>query len=130
MQLHTHGLQLVARFLGDSSYLEDLDLSWNNLIPTDFKYFLEVLTNNRTLRVLNLSCNMLVDKRDQNNEFDFNFQTAMDEYVKERRQAISMGLGYIMRAAERKTEDEDNLCLKMIFCFRQLIRYNRRIQSL
>lgn len=41
-----------------------------------------------------------------------------------------MGLGYIMRAADKKPEDEDDLCLKTIFCFRQLIRYNRRIQSL
>lgn len=76
MNLHTHGLQLVAKFLNESSFLEDLDLSWNNLIPSDFKLFLEVLSNNRTLRVLNLSCNMLVEKRDQNNKFDFDFQSA------------------------------------------------------
>ena len=68
--------------------MEDLDLSWNNLIPSDFAELFNVLGQNKTLRSLNLSCNMLIDKKDQNNKFDFNFLSAMDEYVKRRNASL------------------------------------------
>ena len=84
MSLKHKALQLCSEYLKNSHHLEDLDLSWNNLIPNDFTVMLEILGENKTLRSLNLSCNMLIDKNDQNNKFDFKFNTALQEYIRNR----------------------------------------------
>ena len=64
VQLHINliGMKLLARFVEESNYLEDLDISWNDLIPVHFTPLLEVLSRNRTLVSLNLSWNILIDK--------------------------------------------------------------------
>lgn len=67
---------------------------------------------------------MLIDKKDQNNKFDFSFMSAMDEYVRRRNQSLEDGLGYIKK---RKEELAENHVLKCILNLRRLIRYNRRI---
>lgn len=61
-----------------------------------------MLARNRTLHSLNLSCNNIIDKADQNNPFDFNFISAMQDYVQRREDAIKAGLGVI---AQKKVED-------------------------
>ena len=58
--------------------MEDLDLSWNDLIPLHFNPLLEVLAENKTLRSLNLSWNMIIDKADGNNEYSLEFRSAID----------------------------------------------------
>ena len=61
MQLNKLCLDKVTEFLAESERLEDLDLSWNALIPTDFAEFFLVLSKNTTLRTLNLSCNTIIE---------------------------------------------------------------------
>ena len=62
----------IARFVDESTTLEDLDLSWSDVIPHHFVPLLEVLSRNRKLKSLNLSWNMIIDKAEQNNEVNFN----------------------------------------------------------
>ena len=81
MQIDKTSLELVASLLEKSEYLEDLDLSWNNLLANDFNILFTVLSKNRTLRCLNLSCNTIIDKADQNNEIDFKFDSLLEEYI-------------------------------------------------
>ena len=69
MQLNRISMSNIAEFLDKSHFLEDLNLSWNNLRPKDFEELFPVLSHNRSLRTLNLSCNMIIDKKDQNNKF-------------------------------------------------------------
>ena len=71
--------------------MEDLDLSWNDLRPMDFAPLLQVLSINRTLVSLNLSCNSIIDKADQNNVYKFNFISAINQYVQMRISAIRQG---------------------------------------
>ena len=52
----------IARFVDDSTTLEDLDLSWSDVIPHYFGPLLEVLSRNKTLRSLNLSWNLIIAK--------------------------------------------------------------------
>ena len=75
----------MARFVEESQFLEDLDLSWNDLIPQHFKPLLEVLACNKQLKSLNSSWNTLIDKADANNEANFQVRSALDDYVEERR---------------------------------------------
>ena len=77
-------MENISVYLKNSQYLEDLNLSWNNLRPTDFDCLFPVLGSNRTLRTVNLSSNMIIDKKDQNNKFSLTELGAMDEYVKRR----------------------------------------------
>lgn len=95
MQLNKLSLEATAQFLEHSEYIEDLDLSWNNLLANDFTVLFTVISNNKTLRSLNLSCNTIIDKADQNNEFDFKFDTIMEDYVERRRLALEAGIAYI-----------------------------------
>ena len=64
MQLSRLNLARLATFVEKSEYLEDLDISWNDLIPLDFVPLLHVVSTNKTLVSLNLSCNSLIDKQD------------------------------------------------------------------
>lgn len=61
----------IAKFVDESSTLEDLDLSWSDIIPIHFGPLLEVLSRNKKLKSLNLSWNMIIDKSEQNNEANF-----------------------------------------------------------
>ena len=74
----------ISEYLANSQFLEDLNLSWNNLRPKDFECLFPVLSSNRTLRTINLSSNMIIDKKDQNNKFQMRMISEMDEYVKRR----------------------------------------------
>ena len=64
MQISGSALNTIATFLEESEHLQDLDISWNNLIPRDFLPLLKVISRNKTLRILNLSCNSLLEKKD------------------------------------------------------------------
>ena len=66
MQLKSSLIEPISSFLSQSIHLEDLDLSWNSLNPTDFIPLYNVLSENKTLRSLNLSFNTLIDKTEQN----------------------------------------------------------------
>ena len=52
--------------------MEDLDISWSDLKPKHYKEFWETLRDNKTLKNLNLSYNLLIDHRDQNEPVDMN----------------------------------------------------------
>ena len=80
MQVSKQCLDLIAQFMENSENLEDLDLSWNNLLPTDFSKIFNAISSNITLRTLNLSGNMILEKATQNNKIDFRFNTALEEY--------------------------------------------------
>ena len=64
MKLARRSLEILTAFIDESEHLEDLDLSWNDLMPTDFDILFRVLDRNRSLRYINLSCNTIVDKKD------------------------------------------------------------------
>ena len=93
VQLHISqiGIQNVAKLLDESAFLEELDLSWNDLIPLHFTPLLESISKNKQLRSLNLSWNIMIDKADQNNEFSLEKRSAMDDYIQKRREAIEQG---------------------------------------
>ena len=88
MQLNKLSLARLATFVDKSEYLEDLDISWNDLIPLDFVPLLQTISTNKTLVSLNLSCNSLIEKQDQNQSYDLKNISAMDQYVELRKQAI------------------------------------------
>ena len=103
MKLNFRNIEQVARIVTDSNFLEDLDLSWNDLIPAHFTPLLEALSRNRQLKSLNLSWNMLIDQTAQNNPVDFSFRSAMDDYIEERRKAIeSSGLATTDQEEDKK----------------------------
>ena len=54
-------------YLDHSSYvLEELDLSWNNIRPSNFAKLMNVLSQNVILRVLNLSWNLIIEGSEAN----------------------------------------------------------------
>ena len=66
VQLHLGqvAIEIVTRFVKMSDFLEDLDISWNDLIPIHFPPLLDVISKNRRLKSLNLSWNTMIDKAD------------------------------------------------------------------
>ena len=78
MGINALHLEKIAQIVDESEWLEELDISWNNLVPLHFKPLLEVLSRNKQLKALNLSWNTLIDKDDQNNPFTFSVLSAMD----------------------------------------------------
>jgi hypothetical protein len=82
-------------------------VSWNDLVPLSFVPLLEVLAKNRTLKSLNLSWNSIIEKADQNNEFEFKVQSALLEYVQQRREAIEKGLAEINTGGGKKKSELD-----------------------
>ena len=94
-------------------------------MPNDFAVLFDVLPDNRTLRSLNLSCNTIINKADHNNKIDFNFDSAYQDYINRRKDAIKAGLSEI----RAKTVSKD-LPMMAIYSFGQLIRYNNVLQSL
>ena len=91
MHISSKGLNLIAKYLDASESLEDLDLSWNDLIPSHFTPLLEVISRNRHLKSLNLSWNTMIDLADQNNKFTFKVKSAMEEMIDQRKKAIEKG---------------------------------------
>ena len=71
MKVFKPALQVIAQMIDESEHLEDVDLSWNDLLPSDFACLFPVLARNTTLRYLNLSCNMIINKKEQNNPYKF-----------------------------------------------------------
>ena len=69
MKINKLSIARLATFVKESEHLEDLDVSWNDFLPLDLVPLFNVLSENRTLVSLNLSCNMILEKMDQNNEF-------------------------------------------------------------
>ena len=61
MQLN-FALDDLAKLVEDSEYLQDLDISGNDLLPLHLAPLLLVLANNKKLHTLNLSWNQLLDK--------------------------------------------------------------------
>ena len=53
-------LDSVAELVKNSEYLQDLDLSGNNLKTMDFAPLLKVLAVNKVLYSVNLSCNRII----------------------------------------------------------------------
>ena len=64
MKLARRSLEILTAFIAESEHMEDLDLSWNDLMPADFVILFSVLDTNRSLRYINLSCNTIIDKKD------------------------------------------------------------------
>ena len=91
MRLNKTSLEIIAKYIDESKYLENLDLSWNNLIPGDFAIIFDVLQSNTTLKSLNLSCNTIIEKQFQNNPIDWNFHSAFDSLIARRKDAIKAG---------------------------------------
>ena len=125
VQLHLSQLAIekVARFVDESVFLEDLDVSWNDLIPMHFTPLLEALSRNRKLKSLNLSWNTIIDKADQNNKVSFEVRSALDDYVAERQNAIEQGKVNI----ENEKDKADDHPKYVIYCFNQFIRYNTKL---
>lgn len=71
-------MDLIAKYVDTSECLEDLDLSWNDVIPQHFTPLLEVLSRKHRLKSLNLSWNTMIDKADHNNKVSFKVKSAMD----------------------------------------------------
>ena len=57
-------LDPVAVLVDTSEYLQDLDLSGNNLRTMHFAPLLIALANNKVLNTINLSWNTIVDRND------------------------------------------------------------------
>lgn len=125
MQLGKTSLDKIADFVNESQYLEDLDLSWNNFLPLDFGHFFNVLSRNLTLRSLNLSCNTLVDQKNQNDiEIDEDFKSKLEDYVWRRREATHAGERHIL---DQKYITSYSILI--VYGLGELIRHNRIIQS-
>lgn len=55
--------ELVTKYVQESEYLRDIDLSWSIIMPSYWLSFLEVISQNRTLTGLTLSfCQILEDQ--------------------------------------------------------------------
>lgn len=107
----------------ESDYLEDLDLSWNNLKPQDFDIFFAPLSRSRSLRTLNLSGNMILDEASQKNyEID---PDLMKEEV----------LSYIERKRDEMKKESNkpkksmtpNFSIEVVLCLRKLLKYSPSI---
>lgn len=51
----------ITNFIREAEKLEELDLSWSKLPPTSWRRLLEVLKDNKQLRVLNISHNKILE---------------------------------------------------------------------
>ena len=125
--VHLHigwvGMKLIAKLVDESAYLEDLDISWNDLIPMHFTPLLEVLSRNKMLKSLNLSWNMIIDKAHQNNKVNFNKLSAMDTFVQRRLEALAAGHTNVETDAQQAIDHPKTV----VYSFNQLIRYNTKI---
>ena len=65
MSLQKNEIDLIADYVEQSNDLKSLDLSWNGLLPYHLSDFWTKLAQNRNMISLNLSYNVLVDKKDQ-----------------------------------------------------------------
>jgi len=108
-------------------FLEDLDLSWNDLIPSHFKPLLEVLSHNRQLKSLNLSWNTLISLADQSNPYSFSVLSAMEEFLMRRRMAIERGIGAVTTKEIQESMDAPSF---VVHCLNKFIRFNSALQSL
>lgn len=112
----------MALILQESAFLEHLDVSWNDLIPIHFTPLLEVVQGNRTLISLNLSWNTIIDATDQNNDFGFTYNSALDDYINQRRMAIEQNKDQI---EEEKLSHPEFVASTLS----KFIRYNKRLQT-
>jgi Ran GTPase-activating protein (RanGAP) involved in mRNA processing and transport len=64
MRLSEKCLNLLARAIQLSATLTELDISWNELSASSYKELLITLAHSRSLRVVNLSSNTLVEIQD------------------------------------------------------------------
>ena len=124
MQLSKISLELIAEYIKESRYLENLDLSWNNLIPSDFAVVFDVIQTNPTLKSLNLSCNTIIDKQFQNNSVNWDFSSAFDVLTNLKKEAIKAGNTGIAK------DEPADMPMKVISCLGRFIRYNKNLQSL
>ena len=93
--------------------------------PKDFEDLFPVLSHNRSLRTLNLSCNMIIDKKDQNNKFELKMVSFMEDYVRRRQEALKAG-----RSEIRNVKEAVDHPMQFIYSFSKLIRFNKQIQSI
>ena len=61
MQHSPESFRLVIKYLQESAYLKDLDLSWSIVMPTVWYDLMEVIGKNRQLSSLNLSFNQILE---------------------------------------------------------------------
>ena len=55
--------ELVTRYVEESEYLREIDLSWTIIMPSFWLKFMEIISRNRTLTSLTLSfCQILEDQ--------------------------------------------------------------------
>jgi hypothetical protein len=55
------GVNIISKLIRSTALLYELDISWNRLKAVAFKDFLIELGKNRTLRIVNISWNNLID---------------------------------------------------------------------
>merc|ERR1719469_694678 len=60
LSLSTSNIATIIEFLEYSALLEEFDLSWNNFRPNDFIHLAKFFSQNRNIRVLNLSWNVMI----------------------------------------------------------------------
>ena len=119
MGINGRNIEKVSRFIEESKHLEDIDLSWNDLIPPNFTSLFYVLSRNKTLRSLNLSCNTIIDKSDQNKEISFTYQSLYDQYLQQRRESIERGMSHINTGKKESEMDHSELVLN---CLNKFLR--------
>jgi hypothetical protein len=57
VNLHDSSVEKICTALENKGFLTDLDISWNNLLPTTMYYIAETLGKNRSLKSVNISWN-------------------------------------------------------------------------
>ena len=70
MGLNEQSLFLIQQLVQGSAHLQELDISYNSLGSRPIKNLLEVISENKVLKNLNLSWNKLLDRTETEEEQD------------------------------------------------------------
>ena len=87
--INTLWVRGIWKILAEDSNLHELDISWNNILPTYLNDILEELDANRSLRYLNLSWNQF---KGLNEELNKQITTRMCNFINENKWLIHLDL--------------------------------------
>jgi hypothetical protein len=65
MGISSRCVEIIADFIKSAVCIQGLDLSRNDLLPNAFEALLEALEKNKTLQMVSLAQNMILDRKDQ-----------------------------------------------------------------